>query len=1295
MAFDPTTAVEEKPAQPITFDPTSAKEAGSVDQVPISVEEAAKSHAPEMAKYFSGTNSLDSVFNGEQKLAFNKLAEYTPNDNESQVRAINQAFVKTQMPDVPESVIDNNWEAVKKGYAETRFGLTRDHVNDTEFHTNVSQTYDEINALKNPSGTPKPWDWKAKAAAIETLVPFAVKNFWDNFTTPLKKLPSAPQDLPNKFYFIPETTIGINPAVLAGVWNGMKPALDSMLSPAGITGLIATEGLGIMAEASPLAKAALVSIKGGFGLIAAKAGLDSGSKFNKLLKDPKASLQDTIAAGTETFINTSAALLSAFDIALDFFPKGKQAALVKEIEANPEKITDILKREEQATDIPGHAEAINNVRSEIESVQDVLPKEPPKLDDVVIEEPKVEDVPKEPAIAEPTQEAMAVEAEREPSVIGPEPTTVIDETKPGDTISIKNEVMDKEMENLGLDPAESGQKKTFEDLVNKQNEKFKSDPNIGQRLVEELNANPRAPSAEENVLLGIEARRLKNARNAAEEALIKARVEGNVDAEAAAQQQIDILRDQFAKTAATDKLAGTASGQSLAFRKVMLREDYSLAALERKLEVAKGKKLTPEETEQLRKTSKKLEENKRKLAEAEAKQRGELPSEESINKEYEAKKKKLEDEIQSLKAKIKGEVPVKKATQKPLTRPEVEEIEKLSQERDALKETLNTKVEGKTDVNAEAAMRKRIEMLDQKIKQKLSELQGEPQIVKGKLVNRPQPPEIEQRLQKLAEINKQIAEREKRTPEQILAARKQAKIKTYQTKAEKLKAKIEAGDVTREQRVASEMSPEVQRARAEYQKTKQEFDRKVYEAEQAKRTPTQKGLDLGVKIVRAGVLSRVGIIAKLTALVGERAFITPVRQAIKYAAGKALPDVARAARFEGIDSFGGLVRSEAKAFTALWTQGLPGALDILRGEQAPIEQVLGLENLPKDVLDYPTQLHKALHFPIQISDYVRRLSLINERDLRAGIDMSEPLNQLRNMQEAWEYSKRSVYLQDNKLVSGYQQMLKTWESTSKTGEFSPLAKTLAYGAKLENPIVKVPVNVATELTEHVAGLLDPAARFLFKQADGFKNLKAAEADMLMRHIANGSLGAFLGLYGWLKYKEIGGFYQEGDKRKPGDLKPGEIKVNGMVIPSTLLKENAFEIMNAGATFHKAFDAIYKKTGSIPEGAINGLSAVAVGIAEVTPFIPDIKQISAIMDPRQRNRAVATVIANALVPGFVQEAAVATDRPDFYNIFQSPTPRKEKEKTFGGALKKEFQLRIPGQRLKVPKTGSQQIQTFER
>ena len=1143
MAFDPTTAVEEKPAQPITFDPTSAKEAGSVDQVPISVEEAAKSHAPEMAKYFSGTNSLDSVFNGEQKLAFNKLAEYTPNDNESQVRAINQAFVKTQMPDVPESVIDNNWEAVKKGYAETRFGLTRDHVNDTEFHTNVSQTYDEINALKNPSGTPKPWDWKAKAAAIETLVPFAVKNFWDNFTTPLKKLPSAPQDLPNKFYFIPETTIGINPAVLAGVWNGMKPALDSMLSPAGITGLIATEGLGIMAEASPLAKAALVSIKGGFGLIAAKAGLDSGSKFNKLLKDPKASLQDTIAAGTETFINTSAALLSAFDIALDFFPKGKQAALVKEIEANPEKITDILKREEQATDIPGHAEAINNVRSEIESVQDLLPKEPPKLDDVVIEEPKVEDVPKEPAIAEPTQEAMAVEAEREPSVIGPEPTTVIDETKPGDTISIKNEVMDKEMENLGLDPAESGQKKTFEDLVNKQNEKFKSDPNIGQRLVEELNANPRAPSAEENVLLGIEARRLKNARNAAEEALIKARVEGNVDAEAAAQQQRDIVRDQFAKTAATDKFAGTASGQSLAFRKVMLREDYSLAALERKLEVAKGVKLTTPELEDLRNISERLESSKEKLTSAEAKQR--------------------------------------------------------------------------------------------------------------------------------------------------------AQIKRYETLGKKLKAKMEAGDVTREQRAASEMSPEIQRARAEYQKTKQEFDRKVYEAEQAKRTPTQKGLDLGAKIVRAGVLSRVGIIAKLTALVGERAFITPVRQAIKYAAGKALPGVARAARFEGIDSFGGLVRSEAKAFTALWTQGLPGALDILRGEQAPIEQVLGLENLPKDVLDYPTQLHKALHFPIQISDYVRRLSLINERDLRAGIDMSEPLNQLRNMQEAWEYSKRSVYLQDNKLVSGYQQMLKTWESTSKTGEFSPLAKTLAYGAKLENPIVKVPVNVATELTEHVAGLLDPAARFLFKQADGFKNLKAAEADMLMRHIANGSLGAFLGLYGWLKYKEIGGFYQEGDKRKPGDLKPGEIKVNGMVIPSTLLKENAFEIMNAGATFHKAFDAIYKKTGSIPEGAINGLSAVAVGIAEATPFIPDIKQISAIMDPRQRNRAVATDIANALVPGFVQEAAVATDRPDFYNIFQSPTPRKEKEKTFGGALKKEFQLRIPGQRLKVPKTGSQQIQTFER
>lgn len=1418
MALDETTAIDQQEAKPANINITAVQKAEDNAAAPMSINEAAKSHAPEMAKYFTDPSNLSSVFNNEQKLVFDKLTAYTPNDNEAQLRAINQAFVKTQMPDIPESIINNNWDAVKKAYSDTRFGSTKEHINDTEFHTNVSQTYKELEELKNPSKNPQPWDWKAKAAAIGTIAPFAVKNFWDTFTTPIHTFPSAPKNLPNKTYFLPGTTAVINPAVYGAIWNGLKPTLDSLMSPAGILGLKATppviEGLEAMSATSNLAKATLVSIKGGFGLIAAKSAIDTTSKFNTLLKDPNAKFEDLVTTGTEAFVSSGLTLLTGLDAALEFFPKEKQLSLVKEIQANPDKTIDILKREEEATDIPGHAEAIKGLRTQIEQVQDIVPKEPVKLEDVTPEKVAEQEAISAPEETIPVVEpqVMAMAAEPEPTLVGPEPTSAIDETAPGDTISIKNEVMDREMESLGLQPAEKGEKKTFEDTVNKINKSFKADPTIGQRLVDELTANPRAPTAEENVLLGIEARKLKNARNAAEESLLKARAEGNTEAEAAAQQQIDILRDQFAKTAATDKLVGTASGQSLAFRKVMLREDYSLASLERKLEIAKGEKLTPQETEELRQTSKQLEEKKRKLTEAEAKQRGELPSEESIDKEYEAKKKKLEDEIELLKAKIKGETPIKKATQKPLTRPEVDEIEMLSQERDSLKETLDLKVtrerqlksledqiaetkkqikegvpppepkavdrpaiesiekarqeledlkdklklktntekqiaslkeqiaekqrrieEGdfttpgkamarpaikpievlkqkledlnkkysevkkqfEADAKAEATMRKRVEALDEKINQKLSELQGKPQIVKGKFVTRPQPPEIEQRLQRLSELNKQIAERKKRTPEQISAAREQARIEGYKTRAETLKAKMAAGDVTPEMRKASVMSPEVETARRDYQKVKQQFDRKVYEAEQARRTSVEKAKDLTAKIVRAGILSRVGIIAKLTALVGERAFISPVRQTIKYAAGKVLPDVASAARFEGIESFGGLVRSEAKAFAALWTQGLPGALDILRGKQAPIEETLGLENLPKDVLDYPTQLHKALHFPIQISDYVRRLSLINERDLRAGIDMSEPLNQLRNMQEAWEYSKRSVYLQDNKLVSGYQQMLKTWESTSKTGEFSPLAKTLAFGAKLQNPIVRVPVNVATELTEHVAGLLDPAARFLFNGTGGFKGLKAAEADMLMRHLANGSLGAFLGLYGWFKYKELGGFYVEGDKRKPGDLKPGELKVNGTVIPSTLLKENAFEIMNAGASLHKAFNATYKNTKSITQGAIDGLGAVALGIADGTPYVPDIKQISAIMNPKERNRALASSLANILVPGFVQEAAAATDRPEPLNIFQAPTPRREKEKTFGKAFEKELQLRIPGQRFKVPKAGSQDIKTFAR
>jgi len=1326
----PQQATPPAPTKTLSWDDVSSDRPVAMPNA-TSVAQAAPEFNDQFSGYYSGLHNVPNFLNENQKANYGNLAKFYSNKPDAQAAAINQNFVQTQLPDMPPAYLAKNWESVKVAYAKQRFGMDIQNMSDTDFYQHMQDTFQQVNDLKNQT-PPKPWDWKDKAATIASLTPFVAENFWRsvNPELPLEYFPEAPTNLPNINVAVPGTTMIVNPAVMAGTWNGLRPQLRSILTPVGVgTGVVSTE-LQALKATSPLVKALIAGTEGVFGVISGYAAYQETPEFKKVMSDPNSSLTDKVAVSTRLAVDSVMALATGWSAVLNYYPPAEQVALVKEIQSNPKQAVEILKREEESTDAPGHAEAIKEVRQQIEQSQ--IPTQTP------VETPKtVEEI--KPTEAEVIPKAV----ESEPTVIGPKPDEIITQSTDIGAISIKNEIMANEMRSLGYEEPTSGESKTFEGVVNNISEQFKNDSTIGARLVDQLTESPRAPSAEENVILGFEARRLKNERIAAEQALINARDIGDTESEAAAQKQIDLLRDQFAKTANLDRLVGTASGQSLAFRKVMLKEDYSLASLERKLEVAKGEKLTPQETEELRDTATKLQEKERKLKDVEAKQRGELPGEESIDKEYAAKKQKLEDEIKTLKKKISEEVPIKKSTQKPLTRPEVEEIEMLSQERDDLKDTLSVKTtresqvkslqeqiinkerqikegdfssvpksvnrpavesveilkqqledlraqykEAKesamSEVKAEEAIRKRIESLDNKIQDKLSTLEGKPQVVKGKLVNRPQAPEIEQRLQLLDELNKRIAERAKRTPEEISAAREQARIKAYETRTKNLKEKLAKGDITREERRSAEMSPEVAKARAEYELAKQEFNRKLFDVEQSRRSLPEKGKDLVVQWRRAGVLSRAAIVAKLSALVAERAVVAPIRQGIGLALSKTFPSLARQGRLEAVPTFSGYVRSEAKALTALFTKGLPGAVDILKGRPTDLEATLGKVPLPRSMLEYTGTIHKALHYPIQVNDYVRRLSLINERDLRNGIDMKEPMNQLRNMQEAFEYSQRAIYTQNNRLVSGYEQMLKTWEGESKKSLGSVAAKSLATLARIENPVVKVPVNVALELTDHVLGLLPPAAKLLVKGTGGFEGLSVGEADQLLRHLKNGSLGAFLALYGFFKYKQVGGFYEQGEKRPFADVKPGELKVGGVKIPSYLLKDVSFEVMNSGSTLHRTLDQAYRLNDPEKKGIPDGLLAIGAGLADEMPFIKTQSIVGKFMDPRQRARVVASQIADYAIPGVVQEVGEQLDKPKPFSPVSQTVQRKGTAKSFPAALGEEVKARIPGLRQTLPK-----------
>lgn len=210
--------------------------------------------------------------------------------------------------------------------------------------------------------------------------------------------------------------------------------------------------------------------------------------------------------------------------------------------------------------------------------------------------PKVEQEAKKPKAApkaaEPPSPPPIAHTPAEPALPAPEP----------ETTSVKNRVVDRELREMGLDPAEHGESTTFRAEHAKAKEKLDSDPFAGKKLVDELEGAERATTPEEGALLALELNRLINERDAAEEAYIAKPTEANFE-------RVGRAKQDYARAADVATKAGTASGQSLAFRKMMIARDYSLAAMERRLQVANGgKELSAEQSAEVKRLHDKLKE---------------------------------------------------------------------------------------------------------------------------------------------------------------------------------------------------------------------------------------------------------------------------------------------------------------------------------------------------------------------------------------------------------------------------------------------------------------------------------------------------------------------------------------------------------------------------------------------------------------------------------------------------------------------------------------------------------------
>jgi hypothetical protein len=462
-----------------------------------------------------------------------------------------------------------------------------------------------------------------------------------------------------------------------------------------------------------------------------------------------------------------------------------------------------------------------------------------------------------------------------------------------------------------------------------------------------------------------------------------------------------------------------------------------------------------------------------------------------------------------------------------------------------------------------------------------------------------------------------------------------------QKQIDKLDSKIAAGDFTTDKpRSPIKLDVEGDRKKAALDRVKQQWKIGQVREKLKNRTTLEKAADSFVKWRRAFVLSGPVTLAKLTAAAAQRIAFTPVEEAIGGVYSKLLPSIAEKAKVEG----GFSLKAEAKALSEGVTTGMKDAWDVLRTGSSNLDVLFGKNyGIPRDAIDFIGSVHGALKAPVKRAAYARALEKLIQSDLADGIDPTNPLVMAKNQLLAYKQAQKSIFMQDNRFVSMYKRGLTALDEKNKaTGRPSLFAKSVATGIRTLLPVVKIPTNIVAETAQYVFGTATGSARLGRAFYNGIENLSNEEADIIMRSLKKGSIGTAALLVGYFSADVVGGYWQEGEKRKKGDVSPMSMRMLGVDIPSFLLHNPLLEVMQIGATIRRVSDSKLRKKDLEAQGITNGTMAALLGLIEEVPMIKEQLEISKLFNPHEREGFLGEQAKSFLVPQGVQWAAQLSD-----------------------------------------------------
>ena len=478
----------------------------------------------------------------------------------------------------------------------------------------------------------------------------------------------------------------------------------------------------------------------------------------------------------------------------------------------------------------------------------------------------------------------------------------------------------------------------------------------------------------------------------------------------------------------------------------------------------------------------------------------------------------------------------------------------------------------------------------------------------------------------------------------------------------------------------AELNREQMGYQAEIEKIKKQADDLRERARLAARSKLEQAVDWFIKWRRMAVISRPTSILKLSAAVAE---------GIPMSAGRVL-QAQTLGRFPGISQIldksplynrGPLMEdcaAIAKGFTEMIRNFKADTGANLKGGVADYERVFGdKDTRPPELINQVGFLHGAIKSVLGRNVFETSMAKALKWYARQGADVSDPLVQMEAGRQAFEDSQWYRLQSPNIATKAYRMLVSGLGNIKDpmTGKPRLSGKVMATLLKLEVPIVNIPSNFIGRLFDSsILGLGNAGREIGMAYWRGIENLQPREATQIARHLMLGSLGTASMALGAYLYKDLGGLYQPQQKRRQDDLKFGELRVGGVVLPPYVQHNPVLYQMQIGATVMKLFEQETGDESKARKLTYDYIEALKAATRE-QPFIRESTEVAKLFEGKKPMATAGEHIAGMVIPGGVQQVAGWMDRDA-----QGETIRRRPEKFMDA-----FLLGVPGMREQVPET----------